>query len=362
MSDQIYRKLATVLDTLPNGFPATDDHLEIRILEKIFEPDQAELLCDLRLVFESAQQIAERTGRPLEGLEEKLVEMTERGQLMGMELGGTWLFKMVPWVVGFFEFQLPHMDRELAEMTEVYNREALGPQLFSKTPQIMQTLPIEEEISSEQQALPYEKVSSLIDNGQSFLVIECVCRKERGLVDKPCDRPHEVCLNIAPVEGAFDNPSYGRIITKEEAYKILAEAEENGLVHLTSNTQSDRFFICNCCKCCCGILRGINELGIAATSVVNSHYYAEIDVDECNSCGVCADERCQVGAIDEKDDYYEIIGERCIGCGLCITTCSEGAIQLKRRPESEIVPPPLNEEQWFKARGQARGVDFSKYE
>ena len=72
-----YRKLATVLDTLPDGFPATDDHLEIRILEKIFEPDQAELLCDLRLVFESAEQIAERTGRPLEGLEEKRIEMTE---------------------------------------------------------------------------------------------------------------------------------------------------------------------------------------------------------------------------------------------------------------------------------------------
>ena len=362
MSHEIYRKLATVLDTLPNGFPATDDQLEIRILQKIFEPDQAELLCDLRLAFESAEQIAERTGRPLEGLEEKLIEMTERGQLAGMEVGGSWLFKMSPWVVGIFEYQLPHMDRELAEMTEAYNLKVFGPQFFSETPQIMQTLPIEEEISSEQRALPYEKVSSLIDDGRSFLVMECVCKKQRHLVDKPCDRPLEVCLGVAPVEGAFDNPSHGRTITKREAYKLLAECEENGLVHLTSNTQSDRHFICNCCKCCCGILLGINELGVPATSVVSSHYYAEIDVDECNSCGVCADERCQVGAIDEKDDYYEIISEKCIGCGLCITTCPEEAIQLKRRPESEIVPPPLDEAQWFKARGQARGVDFSKYE
>ena len=69
MSDEIYRKLATVLDTLPNGFPAREDGLEIRLLERIFDPDQAELFCDLRLVFESAEQIAERTGRPLEGLE-----------------------------------------------------------------------------------------------------------------------------------------------------------------------------------------------------------------------------------------------------------------------------------------------------
>ena len=361
MSDDVYRKLAKVLDTLPNGFPPTESGVEIKLLEKIFDPDQAELFCELRLAFESAEQIAERTGRPLEGLEEKLIAMTGRGQLWGIQLGETWLFKMMPWVFGIFEFQMPHMDRELAEMTEEYHKD-FGPEFFSKTPQMMQTLPIEEEISSEQQALPYEKVSSLIENGQSFLVNECVCKKEHDLVDHPCDRPLEVCLAIAPVEGVFDNPSHGRTITREEAYKLLAECEENGLVHMTGNTQSDRFYICNCCKCCCGVLRGINELGIPATSVVNSHYYAEIDAEECNSCGVCADERCQVGAIDETDDAYEIVREKCIGCGLCITTCPEEAIRLKRRPESEITDPPLDQEQWYKERAQVRGVDFSKYE
>ena len=361
MSDEIYRKLATVLDTLPNGFPATDSQLEIRLLKRIFEPDQAELFCELRLAFETAEQIGERTGRPLEGLEETLITMTNRGQLFGVELEGTWLFKMVPWAFGIFEFQLPHMDKELAEMTEEYHK-AFGQQFFSKTPQMMQTLPIEEEISVEQEALPYERVSSLIESGQSFLLNECVCKKEHSLVEKPCDRPLEVCLAIAPIPGAFDNPHHGRTITREEAYKLLAECEENGLVHLTGNTQSDRFYICNCCKCCCGVLRGINELGIPATTVVNSHYCAEIDVDECNSCGVCADERCQVDAIDEKDDGYEIVPEKCIGCGLCITACPTEAIQLIRRPESEVTSPPVDQEEWYRERGRQRGVDFSQFE
>jgi Fe-S-cluster-containing hydrogenase component 2 len=361
MSDEIYRKLATVLDTLPNGFPATDDQLEIRLLERIFEPDQAELFCDLRLAFETAEQVAERTGRPLEGLEEKLIAMTDRGQLFGVELEGTRLFKMVPWAFGIFEFQLPHMDRELAEMTEEYHK-AFGQQFFSKTPQMMQTLPIEEEISVHQEALPYERVSTLIENGQSFLLNECVCKKEHALLDRECDRPLEVCMAIAPVPGVFDNPHHGRTITKEEAYKLLAECEENGLVHLTGNTQDDRFYICNCCKCCCGVLRGINELGIPATSVINSHYYAEVDPDECTACGTCMDERCQVGAIEEKDEHSEISPEKCIGCGLCITTCPGEAIHLVRRPESEVVHPPADQEQWYKERGQRRGVDFSQYE
>ena len=361
MSDEIYKKLAKVLDTLPNGFPATESGVEIKLLEKIFQPEQAELFCELRLAFESAEQIAERTGRPLEGLEERLIAMTERGQLWGIQFGETWVFKMMPWVFGIFEFQLPHLDREMSEMWEEYHP-AFGQEFFSKTPQMMQTLPIEEEISSEQQALPYEKVSSLIESGQSFLVNECVCKKEHDLVEKPCDRPLEVCLAIAPVEGVFDDSSRGRVITREEAYKLLAECEENGLVHLTGNTQNDRFYICNCCKCCCGVLRGINDLGIPATNVINSHYYAVIDAEECNFCGVCAEERCQVGSIDETDDAFEIVRDKCIGCGLCITTCPTEAIQMKRRPESEITDPPLDQEQWYKERGQVRGVDFSKYE
>ena len=179
-------------------------------------------------------------------------------------------------------------------------------------------------------------------------------------MDRRCEKPLEVCMGIAPVPGVFDNPRVGRAITKEHAYEVLRQSEEAGLVHLTWNVESGHFFICNCCGCCCGVLRSTDEFGIS--DVTNSHYRAEIDPDECTLCGICADERCQVGAIDEKDESYEISAEKCIGCGLCITTCPEEAIQMKRRPESEIVHPPADEAQWYKDRGQLRGVDFSQYE
>jgi hypothetical protein len=35
MSDKIYQNLAKVLDTLPNGFPATESGIEIKLLKKI---------------------------------------------------------------------------------------------------------------------------------------------------------------------------------------------------------------------------------------------------------------------------------------------------------------------------------------
>jgi len=362
MSDDVYRKLAKVLDTLPNGFPATESGVELRLLEKIFAPDQAELFCDLRLQFETADQIAERTGRPLEGLEEKLIGMQEKGQIWGVNLGGTWMFKMLPWAFGIYEFQLPHLDKEFVELNEQFYP-SFGRQFFRTTPQLMQSLPVEEEISVEQAALPYEKVSTLIENGQAFLVNECICKKEQALLGKPCDRPLEVCLAIAPVPGIFEDSPIGRVITKDEAYQLLDKCEENALVHLTGNMQQGHFFICNCCGCCCAVLRSINELGVPASQAIHSNYYAEIDAGECIDCGICVEERCQVKAISASEDAsYQVIREKCIGCGLCISACPTDAITMVRKPEEELVAPPQDETAWLKERGSRRGVDFSQYE
>ena len=360
MVDEMYYKLAQVLDTLPNGFPATESGVEIKLLKKIFTPEQANLFCDLRLTFETAEQIAQRTGRSLERLEEKLVAMGEAGQLFALQLEDSRFFKMLPWVFGIYEFQLGRLDKEFARLNEEYGP-VYGRQFYSKTPQLMQVLPIEKEISVQQEALSYEKVSTLIEQSQSFLVNDCVCKKEQELLGHSCDRPVQVCLALAPIPGVFDNSSQGRVLNKEEAYALLKKTEELGLVHLTYNVQGGRFYICNCCSCCCGVLGAINRLGIPASKVINSHYYAEIDPEKCIQCGTCAEERCQVKAIEEGEDAYQIIQERCIGCGLCISTCSGEAIRLVHKGQDQIVPPPINEEAWFEERGRVRGVDFSQY-
>jgi len=109
------------------------------------------------------------------------------------------------------------------------------------------------------------------------------------------------------------------------------------------------------------VLQGINDLGIPASKVVNSYYYAEIDPDECAACGTCADERCQVNAIEEGEEVYQVIRERCIGCGLCVPTCPSEAVQLVRKPAEELVSPPKDEMDWYDERGRQRGVDFSPY-
>jgi Pyruvate/2-oxoacid:ferredoxin oxidoreductase delta subunit len=358
VSDNIYRRLANVLDTLPNGFPSTPNGLEIRILKKIFTPDEAELFCDLKLSLETAEQIAQRTNRPLDGLEAKLTSMAKRGEVLGINFGGTKLFAMIPWAVGIYEYQIDRMDREFCELCEEY-RTYFGPQLLGLQPQIMQTVAIEEDIPTTHQALPYQQVSAIIEKGAAFWVNECICKKERGMMGTPCTKPRDVCLAIGPVAGAGLIFEWGRSISKQEAYELLHQAEEAGLVHLASNVASGHTFICNCCACCCLVLRTMNEFGL--TGVINSYFYAEIEEDGCNNCGICLEERCQVKAIENVDDTYRVVKDRCIGCGLCITECPTDAIRLVPKPPAEIMVPPDDVDAWNEERARRRGIDYRTY-
>ncbi|MCP4753419.1 MAG: 4Fe-4S ferredoxin, partial [Proteobacteria bacterium] len=250
MNDSIYHKVANVLDTLPPGFPSTESGVEIKILKRIFRPDEAELFCSLRMTFESAATISRRTSRPLEGLENKLNQMFSRGQIRRINIGEEKRFCLVPWASGLYELQLDNMDEELAAWIAEYGPSVGLPTLTFK-PQIWQSLPIEKEIPGSQTVLPHQQVSAIIENGKEFWARECVCKKVRGLNGTPCKKPIEVCLAIDrfPHIMGENNISSGRKITKEEAYELLDLCEAEGLVHMTHNTESEHNVICNCCGC-----------------------------------------------------------------------------------------------------------------
>ena len=356
MTEDVYRRLQNVLDTLPNGFPATDSGIEIKTLKKIFTPEEADLFCDLKLHFETAGQIAKRTGRPKAELKPLLTSMWHRGEILGAEVMGIRVYKMIPWIVGIYEFQVGRMDREFAAMCEEYEA-YFKTQLISHKPKLMQVVPVEKHIDTRQQALSFQQVSAIIDSAKSFAINECICTKGKKLLGEGCDKPKEICMALSKVPGVFKKHPWGRPITRNEAYETLRLAEEHGLVHLTSNVQTDHMFICNCCGCCCPVLDTLKGLGTAEH--VNASFYAEIDADVCSGCGVCADERCQVDAIEADEESFRVLQHRCIGCGLCVSTCPEEVIRLVQKPAEELEAPPVTQGDWMEARGKVRGIDFS---
>ena len=77
MSQESYRKLAEHLDQLPGGFAPSETGGELRLLETLFTPQEAELAVHLTLDRELARVIAGRAGRPV-GEVELLVLSVDR--------------------------------------------------------------------------------------------------------------------------------------------------------------------------------------------------------------------------------------------------------------------------------------------
>lgn len=344
-----YRQLAEKLNELPNGFPSAQDESELRLLAKIFTPEEAALAAGLRPDLETPDQVAARLGRDPGKTTALLRQMVKKGQIvMGKTDQGRLGFGLMPFVVGIYEAQAGRIDVELAELFEDYYRAAFGEVLKVK-PQLHRVIPVRESIDNSLEVQPYESVSDLVEKVQSWGVIDCICRTQKALIGQACTHPLDVCMVLSGRPDAFLPGGNIRPLTREQAHETLQRAANAGLVHCVSNNQHDTWYICNCCTCSCGILRGMADLGVANV-VARSAFLNSVDEGLCAGCGECI-AACQFGALTIEASV--VVNEtRCVGCGVCVPVCPQGALSLVRRREEEL--PPLNDAAWRQARQAAR--------
>ena len=120
METNPYKQLAEKLDAMPNGFPATQDGVELRILQKLFTPEEAELTARLTTHFESVDEFASRTGDSSIRLRSLLKRLARAGLIeVGRSEAGL-KYRLLPFVVGIYEMQVSTLDPELAGLFETY--------------------------------------------------------------------------------------------------------------------------------------------------------------------------------------------------------------------------------------------------
>jgi len=347
----VFERLAKKLDDLPEGFPATPSGVELKILRQIFSPPEAEMALKMNPTPETAGDIAKRLGRPVEEIEAAVYSMAKKGQIASLKMAGRRMFKLAPFVVGIYEFQRQdRLTKELVALFEEY-LPVLSQKVGGHGPHLTRVIPVNKGIKADLEILQHEDVRQIIANAKSFRVQDCICRREQGLLGNRCKHSLHNCLQYSMEEGAYDDFNLdGDIISKQEALQLIDETEKEGLIHNTYNVQDAiGGFICNCCSCCCGLMRSLKEYD-APYILARSRYVAVIDADTCASCGTCQEERCPMDAISEDDGVYMVQDERCIGCGVCVITCPTESIILKDRPESDWAEIAENITDWGKMR------------
>ncbi len=341
-----FKNLAIKLNELPQGYPAVPSGIEIKILEKLFTSEEADLASQMTKDLETPAQLAARLEMDARAIYPLIKSMAKKGLIKVGRAEGKLAFALMPFVVGIYEMQAGRIDRELALLFEEYFKTGFG-KLLEIQPPVHRVIPIQKGFHQDIEIRPYENILEIIENAQSWGVVDCICRTQKALIGEPCEHPLDVCMILSEYTDAFSLNDTIRQLTKEGAYQTLQRAAQAGLVHSVSNTQEGVWYICNCCTCSCGILRGMVDFGYANV-IARSSFVCQVDSDACVTCGICV-EHCPFNALELKDEL-SVNRVRCTGCGVCTQYCPQEALSLTTRPQNEIKPPPKTETDWERDR------------
>jgi len=346
----LQRRLAQKVQAAP------DSPTLLKILTLLFSPEDAKLASQLPHTFISLQALAGKLALPADELGDKLTDMARRGIVFDIEHGGARYFTLPPVVIGLFEFTFmrarPELPmRELARLFEEYFYENDGAFIRAHTEgrtQLFRSLVREEALPEHAtEVLDWERATQIVSSSSAISVGICQCLHAAEHLGKACDKPREVCLTFNTIAESLSRNGIARAITRNEAMDILAKSKAAGLAQTGDNVQRKVSFICNCCGCCCHLMRGLKTFDLHH-GIVTSNWLAAFDHARCKGCGICA-KVCPIDAIgmvkapggDRKQLRAVGNEETCLGCGVCSTVCKNGAATMKPRSRRVLVPETM---------------------
>jgi len=339
-TDALYRRLQRHLDRMPVGFPATKSGVEIRILKRLFSPEEAGIALELSAIPEPAATILKRfpPGTALPELTEKLNRMAKGGIILAHRVEGEMRYAKTIWAVGMFERQIELLTPELERDARQYLDEAFGQAFHSKKTTQLRVVPVNRQIAIERGIATYDRIRAHVEASPGpFGTIRCICRHGKDLTGESCRQTElrDNCLMIGHAARWAVDSGTGKEVSREEMLALLDQADREGLVLQPENTKSP-MFICCCCGCCCAVLKSAKRFPVPA-DYFSSNFYAVVDAQTCASCGAC-EPRCQMEAISSPGGTAEVDRARCIGCALCVSTCPSGAMRLEVSENRKDLP------------------------
>ncbi len=341
----VYRRLQQHLDRMPIAFPATASGVELRILRRLFTPEEAEVALSLSAVPEALARIHRRdrrSGRTREQLERILDRLEEKGAILGRSVHapgrGRKRYSKAMLAIGIYELQVDRLTRELAQDVRQYLQEAFAGAVLKGPTRQMRTVPIDARLVPQRQVGRYDDARALLEEcAGPFALLNCVCRQSKDLLGEPCEQTslRRTCLALAGVARSALARQMAEEVSREQALALLERAEREGMVLQPANTRQP-MFICFCCGCCCGMLLAAKQFPRPA-DYLHSNYAAAVEPTLCSDCQSCR-ARCPMDAVGGQHGVTVVDLDRCIGCGLCVSSCPTGAARLVAK--ARLVAPP----------------------
>lgn len=340
MHEHTLKALQQHYNMLPIGMPELPSGLERALVNVLFTEEEAHAALHMTPHGHTPAEMAQKLGKTEKEVLELLETMVRKGLILRKEKEGQKVYTLEPWIPGIYEFQLGIYSEFIARLFEVLLPE-WAPEIFGANTPWARVVPAERSLPVEVEIAPYERASEIVREAKTIALAECICRKERNLIGHACDRPKDdICIIFHPWAEMYVERDIAQEATVDETLKAIDRAEQAGLVRCVTNVQKNPLFICQCCSCCCGILRGLAEFGLPK-STAHSNFVPVINKESCNGCEECI-KICTMLALSLRDDKARMDGTKCIGCGLCATVCPNGSIVMRRKAESKIEVPPLD--------------------
>ncbi len=360
MIKEVYEKLVDVLMKRGGTLPPSKCREFYLLAEELFTEEEAALAISMPFGPITAEKMAQDTSRNFDEVEELLERMANKGLLFSRVKEGVHYYTLLQLVPGISEYQFmrgtsTERDKRLARLFEDFHEITWGtPEANKNRPTVpfSRVLVVEKNIPAGVTVHAYDKVSEYIKNARFVSVAQCFCRHQAELLEKPCDKPKETCFCFGPTAEYLAERGFGRLVSNEEALRILDQCEEAGLVHCTSNVVDRIDFLCNCCLCHCGIIQTFTDPERVNFGAV-SNYIARVKEEKCVACEDCID-ICPMDAFTLKDDIVVCATEKCIGCGLCLSACISDGLEMVLRDEP--LTPPEN----FRELMQAMAASMPK--
>ena len=331
---------ASVYEQLTDKIMMTGSKIIPRLFKMIADPGEAALMLAMP---GTPEQLAATLEQPVAEIEKMCLELYRKGLVFKSFKSETVGYKMCRDLIqfhdatilwegasrGYFDLWQAFIETEWPDFAR------LAEQFFPKP--FTRVIPVNESIDAgKQKILDADSIDKIIESAEVIAVTKCTCR----VIAHKCDKTLEACLQINNAARYTLDRGSGRELTKAEALAILRKCEDDGLVHVTMNKMHVGHFICNCCDCCCQALPLVIKEGLKICDP--SRFQAVIDPDQCSFCETCLD-RCYFNALESIEtengsETMSVIGDKCMGCGLCQVTCPEEAISMIAVHEEDFIP------------------------